>query len=106
MISTARLHMNPNNVAQLVFVSTLVNTIFLVLSSYLGGWLSDRAHRRKIFVIIAALIYTAGLAVVALVSSFNLFLIAMAICGIGQGIYFAVDLALATAVLPESTKYR
>ncbi len=98
------LHMNPNNVAQLVFISTLVNTIFLVTSSYLGGWLSDRAHRRKIFVIIAALIYTAGLAVVALVSSFNLFLVAIAICGIGQGTYFAVDLALAAAVLPEGGK--
>jgi MFS family permease len=98
------LHMNPLNVAQLVFISTLVNTIFLVLSSYLGGWLSDQAHRRKIFVIIAALIYTAGLAVVALVSSFNLFLVAMAICGIGQGTYFAVDLALAAAVLPEGGK--
>jgi MFS family permease len=89
------LHMNPNNVAQLVFMSTLVNTVFLVLSSYLGGWLPDQAHRRKIFVMIAAIIYTAGLVVVALVSSFNLFLIAMAICGIGQGTYFAVDLALA-----------
>ncbi len=98
------LHMNPNNVAQLVFISTLVNTIFLVLSSYLGGWLSDRAHRRKIFVIIAALIYTAGIAVVALVSSFDLFLVAIAICGIGQGTYFAVDLALAAAVLPEGGK--
>src|SRR5258708_35159442 len=31
------LHMNPLNVAQLAFLSILVNTIFLVPSSYLGG---------------------------------------------------------------------
>jgi len=51
----------------------------------LPGWLSDRTHRRKIFVIMAVLIYTAGLTLVALISSFNLFLIAMAIGGIGFG---------------------
>jgi MFS family permease len=53
---------------------------------------------------IAACIYAAGLALVALVSSFDLFLVAMAICGIGEGSYFAVDLALASAVLPEGGK--
>ena len=101
---TDHLHINPTTVAQLVFISTLVNTIFLVVFSYLGGLFSDLAHRRKIFVIIAALIYTAGLVVVALASSFNMFLVATAICGIGQGTYFAVDLALAAAVLPEGGK--
>jgi hypothetical protein len=37
----------------------------------------------------------------ALAPSFTNFLIAIAITGIGQGVYLAIDLALATAVLPE-----
>jgi MFS family permease len=95
---------NPTEVAQLVFISTLVQTIFLVVFSYLGGWLSDRAHRRKIFVIVAALIYMVSLFIIAIASSFNIFLVAIAISGIGIGTYFAVDLALASSVLPEGGK--
>ena len=98
------LHQSPTQVAEQVFVATLVLTVFLVVSSYLGGWLSDKFRRRKIFVMVAAVIYAIGLTVVALVTSFNPFLIAMAICGIGEGMYFGVDLALASAVLPEGGK--
>jgi dipeptide/tripeptide permease len=56
-----------------------------VLRSDLSGWLSDRTNRHKILVIMAARIYTAGFNLVARISSFNLFLIAMAIGGIGFG---------------------
>ena len=98
------LHENPSGVGTLVFYSTLVQTILIVISSNLGGWLSDKAHRRKIFVIIAAVIYAAGLAFVAFAGSFTLFLVAIAIAGIGQGVYLAIDLALAAAVLPEGGK--
>jgi len=98
------LHERPNSAAQLVFLLTLVQTILVVVFSNLGGWLSDRVHRRKVFVIIGALMYAAGLAVVAFVGSFNLFLVAIAITGIGQGIYLAIDLALSAAVLPEGGK--
>jgi MFS family permease len=86
-------------VARRVFVATLVNTVFLVHAGYLGGRLSDKAQRRKIFVLIASRIYAAGPAVGALVTSFNRYLVALAICGAGQGAYFAMDLA--AAVLPE-----
>ncbi len=98
------LHENPSQVGTLVFLSTLVQTILIVVFSNLGGWLSDKFHRRKVFVILAAIIYAAGLAFVAFAGSFNLFLVAIAITGIGQGIYLAIDLALAAAVLPEGGK--
>jgi MFS family permease len=52
-----------------------------------AGSPTDRTHRRKIFVIMAALLSTAGLTLVARISSFNLFLIAMAFCDIGFGMY-------------------
>jgi MFS family permease len=98
------LHEKPSGVGTLVFYSVLVQTVLIVIASNLGGVLSDRARRRKIFVIIAAVIYAVGLAGVALAGSFTIFLVAIAISGIGQGVYLAIDLALAAAVLPEGGK--
>src|SRR5207247_6783057 len=83
------LHENPAGVGTLVFYSTLVQTILIVISSNLGGWLSDKAHRRKIFVIIAALIYAAGVASVAFAWAFTVLLLASAIAGIGHGVSLA-----------------
>ena len=95
------LNVNPDEVGKLVFYSTLVQTIFIVIASNLGGYISDKLRRRKLLVIVAAVIYAAGLAAVAFAGSFTMFLVAIAISGIGQGIYLAIDLALAAAVLPD-----
>jgi len=72
-----------------------------VLSSLASGWLSDRTGRRKAFVLIAALIYAAGLLVIGLAHDFNGLLLGVGVCGLGQGMYVAVDLALVTEVLPN-----
>ena len=39
---------------------------------------------------------------IAIASDFNGFLVGMAISGLGFGVYFAVDLALVTQVLPDT----
>jgi MFS family permease len=83
--------------------STLVSTATTVLGSVLGGWLSDRMARRRIFVLVSALIYGAGLAVIGAATQLDGFLWGIAICGLGQGVYLAVDLALVTEVLPDKT---
>lgn len=81
--------------------STLISTATTVLGSVLGGWLSDRMARRKIFVLSSALIYGAGLAVISVAPHLEGFFWGIAICGAGQGLYLAVDLALVTEVLPD-----
>jgi MFS family permease len=63
--------------------------------------LSDRVGRRKIFVLTAAIVYGLALLVVAGATSFNGFLVGMAIGGLGFGMYVAVDLALVADVLPN-----
>ena len=95
------LHQAPTVVVGLVLIATVIQTVCVVLSSNLSGVLSDRAQRRKIFVMAAALIYAIGLLIVAFTTSFNIFVVAVAIVGIGQGAYVAVDLALGSEVLPE-----
>ena len=96
------LHRRVTDVPRLIFYALLTQTIFLVLSSQLSGWLSDRLARHKIFVFSAAGIYAVALLLVALADSFNMFLIGMAIAGIGLGTYVAVALALVVSVLPST----
>ena len=89
------------DVPQQVFLGTLVQSTVLVAASVLGGRLSDWTGRRKIFVVVASVIYGAAMFIIAAASSFNGFLVGMAIGGLGFGMYMAVDLALVVDVLPD-----
>lgn len=85
----------------LIFQGILVQTVAIVAVSVLGGRLSDAIGRRKIFVVIGGVVYAIGLWVIAAAPDYATFLLGMTITGIGHGIYFAVDLALVTDVLPN-----
>ena len=93
---------NEADVPGQVFLATLVQSAVLVVASLVGGRLSDRIGRRKVFVEAAAVTYGAALFVVAASDTFTGFLIGMAISGLGFGTYMAVDLALVADVLPDS----
>jgi MFS family permease len=88
-------------VPAIVFQSTAVQTVTSIVASLLAGRLSDLTARRKPFVIGAALSYAAGAALIAMAGSYGLFLVGMAISGIGIGAYLGVDFALATDALPN-----
>jgi MFS family permease len=88
-------------VPQQIFLATLVQSVFVVAASLTGGRLSDRIGRRKVFVLTASIVYGLALFVVAAATSFNGFLVGMAIGGLGFGMYVAVDLALVADVLPN-----
>jgi MFS family permease len=85
----------------LIARGTLVQASAIVALSILGGRLSDAIRRRKAFVLVGASIYAAGLWIIAGATSYSTFLLGMLATGIGHGIYFAVDLALVTDVLPN-----
>ena len=89
------------DVPQQIFVGTLVQSAVIVAASFVGGRLSDRTGRRKIFVLTASIVYGLALFVIAIASDFNGFLVGMAIGGLGFGVYVAVDLALVVDVLPD-----
>jgi MFS family permease len=88
------------DVPRQIFLGTLAQSV-VVAASLAGGKLSDRTGRRKIFVLTAAVVYGLALFVLAIASSFNGFLVGMAIGGLGFGVYVAVDLALVVDVLPD-----
>lgn len=89
------------DVPQQIFLGTLAQSLVLVAASLVGGKLSDRTGRRKIFVFTASIVYGLALFLIAIASNFNGFLVGMAISGLGFGMYYAVDIALIVDVLPS-----
>ena len=90
-----------DEVPRRIFLATLTMSVVIVAASLLGGRLSDRTGRRKIFVGGASLVFGLALFVIALAGTFTGFLVGMAVGGLGFGLYTAVDLALVADVLPD-----
>jgi MFS family permease len=89
------------DVPRQIFLGTLVQSVVVVAASLIGGKLSDRTGRRKVFVLTAAVVYGLAMFALAVASDVNGFLVGMAIGGLGFGVYVAVDLALVVDVLPD-----
>src|SRR3954447_21039651 len=90
-----------DEVPQQIFLGTLTQAAVVLVASVIGGRLPDRTGRRKPFVAGAAVVYGAALFMVAVAVDFDAFLVAMAVAGLGFGLYMAVDLALVADVLPD-----
>ena len=100
----AQLNSSEQQVPWQILLGTLVQSAVVIVASVTGGRLSDRTGRRKIFVISASIVYGAGMFALALAGDITAYLVAMAIAGLGFGLYLAVDLALVVDVLPESDR--
>lgn len=96
-----KLGSSADDVPRQLFLATLAMSSVVVVASLIGGWLSDRTRRRKVFVGSASVVFGLALFVIALANSFNGFVVGMAIGGLGFGLYTAVDLALIADVLPD-----
>ncbi|MFE3068674.1 MFS transporter [Streptomyces sp. NPDC059247] len=79
-----------------------VGAVAMMVSTVLGGWLSDRFDRRKLFVGASAALTAVALLVPALSSSWTAMLVFSVVNGLGFGCYMAVDTALVTMVLPKA----
>lgn len=97
----AKIGSSTGDVPRQIFLGTLAQSIVMVCAALAGGRLSDRTGRRKVFVLSASIVYGGALFVIAVASSFNGYLVGMAISGLGFGVYMAVDLALVADVLPD-----
>ncbi|MEV5544465.1 MFS transporter [Saccharopolyspora shandongensis] len=81
-------------------ISTVSFLSVLVLSA-LGGPLSDRVGKRKIFIQISAAVFAVGLVLPLLVPSVPGMIASALIGGLGYGLFGSVDSALMTEVLPS-----
>ena len=90
-----------DDVPRQIFLGTLTQAAVVVVAALVGGRVSDRTGRRKVFVASASVVYGVALFLVAVAGGFDGFLVGMAISGLGFGLYMAVDLALVADVLPD-----
>lgn len=81
---------------------TLLLTVVSVITTLLGGFISDRFQRRKPFVMGASVTMGLGLLVLALVHTWPATIVAIVLLAIGAGAYGTVDAALITQVLPRA----
>jgi MFS family permease len=80
----------------------VVYTVFIVVSSFVVGSWSDRAGRRKPFIVFSAGMQAVAALLLAFVPDFTAALVASAFLGLGYGAFLSVDQALATQVLPDA----
>jgi len=96
-----RFGMGEQESLRVIVLANTLATVGTVIASPLAGWLSDRLERRRVFVALAGSVMVVGLVMLAFAPSIPVVLVAQAIIGIGAGSFTAVDLALATQVLPN-----
>jgi MFS family permease len=73
-----------------------------IVTAVIGGRLSDKSGKRKIFVIVASIVMGLSVLILALVPNFTAACIGAFLLGTGYGVYLAVDQALITQVLPTA----
>ncbi len=95
------LHVPANEVASTIFFTLSAVMGGALLTSPLGGWLSDRFRVRKPFVVLSALVAMSGLILTASATNIPMLVFGQLVLGLGVGCFNAVDLALATDTLPD-----
>jgi MFS family permease len=85
-----------------LLVLTVVYLVATVAATWVGGVLSDRTGRRRIFVGGAAVLQALACALLVIAPSWPSALIAGLLLGAGYGAYTSVDQALVTQVLPDA----
>ena len=79
----------------------VLSTALVVISGFLGGLASDRLNQRKGFILLAAGLMAAGLAMFAVWPAWPGPLAGYSLYGIGFGLYTTIDAALVAQVLPS-----
>jgi MFS family permease len=80
----------------------LLYTVGMIATAMLGGWLSDRAGRRKVFVVWSGVIIAIAASLLAIWPTWPVAMVAAFLFGAGFGVYLAVDTAVVTQVLPAA----
>jgi MFS family permease len=85
-----------------LLIMIVLYTVGMVATAVLGGRLSDRSGRRKIFVVWSGVVIAIAALLLALWPTWPVALVASVLLGAGYGVYLAVDTALITQVLPAA----
>jgi MFS family permease len=101
LFMSQRFHFSPAELGSKVALLTSIGTIVTFLFSIVGGFVSDYFKRQKPFVIGAGILMGMSLIIQGFTSNFTVYIILTVVSAIGSGIFYAVDMALLTRVLPN-----
>lgn len=85
-----------------LLITTAIYLVCTLLATFVGGTLSDRSGRRRIFVVVAALLQSVAALLLVVRPALSTAEVAAAFIGAGYGAFLAVDQALVTQVLPDA----
>ncbi len=88
-------------IAGLFAVASIAGIGAAAIGALGGGILSDRLQRRRIFVLVACVVFAAGAVVLALAPDMTVVIIGFVVINLGTGIFSAVDQAIVLDILPE-----
>jgi MFS family permease len=97
-----RFEVSPEDVGGNVALFGIITLGFLAVTTVVVGPLSDRIRRQKPFVIGAGILGAAGLVLQGFAPSIPVVYVAIAILGIGTGMFAAIDTALCVRMLPSA----
>jgi MFS family permease len=88
--------------AQGLLILILIYTAGLVVTAIIGGMISDRLGRRRVFVTVSGTVVASAAVLLTFVETWPSAIGAAVLFGVGYGAYLAVDQALITQVLPTA----
>lgn len=96
-----RFNYSTTELSSRIMIISITSTSIVLVFSVVGGVVSDRLKRQKPFVIGAAILMGLSLIVQSFAQNFAVILFSTILMAIGSGLYFSVDIALQTRVLPD-----
>lgn len=99
---TDRFGLDEQGAIATILIVNVITFATMMLSSLVGGFLSDRWGKRRLFVATAGILIAFGLTLLAFAPNVAAVLVSQVITGVGAGAFFSVALALATDVLPDT----
>jgi len=86
---------------QIVSLGAILTLVASIVGSLISGAISDRVMRRKVPVVVASIIIALAMAFPLFVPQGWAMLVFATLAGLGMGVYYSVDVALMTEVLPD-----
>ncbi|GAA2061883.1 MFS transporter [Streptomyces albiaxialis] len=95
------LHIDEDRLPSLTFVLTLVVNGTSAATAVVSGWLADRYHRRRFFLVCAGLLAVAGFVVLITTRSLPGMFAGATVLGLGMGFFYSGHYTLPASVLPS-----
>lgn len=92
----------PEEVGGTVLLLSLISVGLLAVTSVVAGPISDRIRRQKPFVIAAGILGAGALVLQGSAQTIEVVYVAVAILGVGTGLFFSIDSALCVRMLPSA----